>query len=146
MFLFENLVAERSRRPTRRRGRSHRRLGRRGLAWRRRGRGLALNLRWRLNFDATRFECRGQVLLGLDEALLLSREPFPLRCESRQLLTEDLLQFDKGFVLRGRLLLAGVHFLADLQHLPLPTLAGVGAFVLQLDQLLFPLCPLLSAG
>src|SRR5256886_15961461 len=146
MFLFETLVSEGCRRPTRRRGRSHRRLGRPWFARRRGGRGLDLDLRWRLNVDATRLQGRGQVLLGLDEALLLSREPFPLRCESRQLLTEDLLQFDKGFVLRGRLLLAGVHFLADLQHLPLPTLAGVGAFVLQLDQLLFPLCPLLSAG
>src|SRR2546429_6662658 len=97
MFLFENLVSERFRRTTRRRGRSHRRLGRPGFARRWRGRGLDLDLRWRLNFDATRFECRGQVLLGLDEALLLSREPFPLRCQSRPFLMEDLLPFDKGF-------------------------------------------------
>src|SRR5439155_10194818 len=116
VLLLENLVAEGFRDTARRRRRGDRRLRGPRLDRRRRGRGLDLDLRRRVDLHAARLEGGGQVLFGLDQALLLPGEPFPLGSEPEQLLTERLLQFDEGFVLGGGLLLAGVHLLADLQH------------------------------
>src|SRR5439155_20448670 len=135
VLLLEDLIPEGFRGPARRGRRGDWRLRSPRLGRRRRGRGFHLDLRRRLDFYAARLEGGGQALRGLAEALLLPREPFPLGREPDQLLAEGLLQFDEGFVLGGGLLLAGVHLLADLQHLPLPALVRIEPFVLKVDQL-----------
>ena len=106
MLFLENLISEglsgsNGRDDWRRRIRRGRRLRDRGLGsprlahWRRGRRPLFL----RCDVDAARLEGRGEVPLGLDQALLLPREPLAFRREPGQLLSEGVLQFDEGFVL-----------------------------------------------
>src|SRR5205807_759209 len=86
--------------------------------------------------DAARLEGRGEILLRLDQALLLPGEPLAFCGEAVQLLSQGVLQFDEGFVLRRGLLLAGVHLLADLEHVPLARLERPEPLVLELDEFL----------